>query len=80
MKSLSNILLNRINTCLILLALFGVMMQCSSVFAQGKSKDKKVMNLQNYDNRVIHFGFLLGVNLADFRIKYNPNYFGVDTV
>jgi hypothetical protein len=48
--------------------------------AQSKSKDKKVMNLQNYDNRVLHFGFLLGVNLADFRIKYNANYFGVDTV
>ncbi len=80
MKSQTNILLSRVNTSLIFLILFGVMMQCSSAFAQGKSKDKKVMNLQNYDNRVIHFGFLLGVNLADFRIKYNSNYFGVDTV
>lgn len=61
---------------LLLLLLFSV----NQSFAQGKSKDNKVMNLQNYDNRVIHFGFLLGVNLADFRIKYNPDYFGVDTV
>lgn len=62
---------------LILLVFLG---SISSLKAQSKSKDKKVMNLQNYDNRIIHFGFLLGVNLADFRIKYNPAYFGVDTV
>ena len=48
--------------------------------AQSQTKDKKVMNLQNYDNKMLHFGFLLGINLADFRIKYNPNYFGVDTI
>jgi hypothetical protein len=57
-----------------------VAINTNHTYAQGKSKDNKVMNLQNYDNRIIHFGFLLGVNLADFRINYNPNYFGVDTV
>jgi len=65
---------------LTLLVLSLVTINTNQTYAQGKSKDNKVMNLQNYDNRVIHFGFLLGVNLADFRIKYNPNYFGVDTV
>jgi hypothetical protein len=65
---------------LLLLVLFAILLQHNIALAQGKSKDNKVMNLQNYDNRAIHFGFLLGVNLADFRIKYNPKYFGVDTV
>jgi hypothetical protein len=34
-------------------------------FAQGR---KKVFNLPSYDNRLIHFGFLLGINTSDFRI------------
>jgi hypothetical protein len=63
-----------------LLCLCCCLWQLPHALAQGQSKDKKVMNLQNYDNRLLHFGFLLGINSADFRITYNPNYFGVDTV
>ncbi len=48
--------------------------------AQTTGRDNKVMNLQNFDNKVLHFGFLLGTNMADFRIRYNPAFFGVDTV
>lgn len=62
----------------LLLLVFCLQTQRST--AQGKGKDNKVKNLENYDKKVVHFGFLLGVNLADFRIKYNPDYFGVDTV
>lgn len=36
------------------------------VFAQGR---KKVFNLPSYDNRLIHFGFLIGINSSDFRIS-----------
>jgi hypothetical protein len=36
--------------------------------AQGR---KKVYNLPNYDNRLVHFGFLIGINQADFRIVGN---------
>jgi hypothetical protein len=62
----------------LLLLVFCLQTQRST--AQGKGKDNKVKNLENYDKKVVHFGLLLGVNLADFRIKYNPDYFGVDTV
>jgi hypothetical protein len=62
----------------LLLLVFCLQTQRST--AQGKGKDNKVKNLENYDKKVVHFGFLLGVNLADFRIKYNTDYFGVDTV
>jgi hypothetical protein len=82
MKELKTILILKINKRFLLSSLF-LLVFCLynlQTFAQGKSKNNKVMNLENYDKRVIHFGFLLGVNLADFRIKYNPNYFGVDTV
>lgn len=34
-------------------------------YGQGR---KKVFNLPSYDNRVIHFGFLIGINNSDFRI------------
>ncbi|MCZ2247781.1 MAG: PorT family protein [Bacteroidia bacterium] len=51
-----------------------------SVKAQSKGSDNKVMNLPNFDNKIIHFGFLLGPNMADFRISYNPKHFGVDSV
>lgn len=82
MKAVNLIACHKINKSILLFALllFGFCLQTSQVLAQSKGKDKKVKNLENYDKRVIHFGFLLGVNLADFRIKYNPKYFGVDTV
>lgn len=30
-------------------------------------------NLPNYDRKAIHFGFLIGLNNLDFKIKQNPN-------
>jgi hypothetical protein len=30
-------------------------------------------NLPNYDRKTVHFGFLIGVNSLDFKIKQNPN-------
>lgn len=80
MKQNNPIFILKLKKQLLFLFLLGICLSTFKAAAQGKSKDNKVMNLQNYDNRVLHFGFLLGVNLADFRIKYNPKYFGVDTV
>jgi hypothetical protein len=30
-------------------------------------------NYRNFDKRVLHFGFMLGVNTADFSTRYKPN-------
>jgi hypothetical protein len=82
MKYKKQILFNNSGKKLLLLplVLFAILLQHNIALAQGKSKDNKVMNLQNYDNRAIHFGFLLGVNLADFRIKYNPTLMATATL
>ncbi len=38
----------------------------STSFLQAQQKDRKVLNLQNYDLQTVHFGFLLGVNSFNF--------------
>lgn len=72
---------NKIKNCLAKwLLLFCIISNCSyKVQAQSRSAKNKVMNLENYDQRRIHFGFLIAANIADFRIKYNPKY-GTDSV
>ena len=46
-----------------------LMITFSTVFGQ----KERVMNLQKFDHRVTHFGFLLGVNSADFVLhRYSP--------
>lgn len=52
---------------------------CSSdVYAQKKPKTKKQpkhvpTNLENFDNRLMHFGFVLGINSADFSLDHTLN-------
>ncbi|MBC8304293.1 MAG: PorT family protein [Pelagibacterales bacterium] len=47
-------------------------------FFNGFSQKKgvKVENLQNFDNKKIHFGYFIGLNQYNFKIDYktNPNY------
>jgi hypothetical protein len=40
----------------------------------------KVENLPKYDKQPIHFGFSLGINKADFRVKKSPDLFGFDSL
>ncbi len=37
-------------------------------------------NLPNYDNRLLHYGFQLGLNYSQFRIKHSDNFLEQDTV
>jgi len=37
-------------------------------------------NLAQYDNKKMHFGFTLGINSLDFRIKYNPDIMFQDSL
>jgi hypothetical protein len=48
----------------------------SKVFAQAPVPQ----NLQKYDKQKIHFGFLLGFNIADFIIKPVPNFNRLDSL
>ena len=46
--------------------LFWVLTIVASTSILQAQKDRKVLNLQNYDLQTIHFGFLLGVNSFNF--------------
>jgi hypothetical protein len=43
-------------------------MQFGTAFSQGKNS--RIANLRSFDERPLHFGFLIGVNTMDFRV-YN---------
>ena len=62
--------------CLLMLVSFS----SKSSAQTGKTSGSKVMNLPNYDNRLFHFGFLIAINNADFRLRYNDKFFGRDTI
>lgn len=38
-------------------------------FAVNAQKNKKVLNLRNFDNKKLHFGFSLGLNRMDFNVQ-----------
>lgn len=42
--------------------------------------NRKIENLPNYENKRLHFGFLLGFNSADFRIRNRPEIVSFDSV
>lgn len=48
----------------------------TSVFSQRS----RVKNLQNYDNKPIHFGFAIGVNTMDFQIFKSDAFFDATTI
>lgn len=41
---------------------------------------RQVENLPKYDKQKIHFGFLLGLNTADFRVIKSPRLFSFDSL
>jgi hypothetical protein len=48
-----------------------------SVFGQRET----TLNLPKFEHRFMHFGFLLGLNAADFRLdRYSTNVYGADTL
>jgi hypothetical protein len=51
-----------------LLFIIFLLVQVSVVFAQGKKS--RIPNLRSFDERPLHFGFLIGINTMDFRV-YN---------
>jgi len=48
-----------------------------SVFGQRET----TLNLPKFEQRFMHFGFLLGLNSANFRLdRFSPNVYGADTL
>lgn len=44
------------------------------------SQKQKAMNLRDFDNHDIHFGFLLAYNSADFYMELKPDYTFTDSI
>ena len=59
----------------IALVLFGL---SASVFAQSARKERRTAqqsdNLPNYDNRWLHYGFLVGMHSSAYRVRYTAPY------
>ncbi len=41
------------------------------------TQEVKLQNLRNYDRKILHFGFTVGLNSADFYIRNSDNFFNV---
>ncbi len=50
---------------------FIVLLIVVSLSVQGQSKKKKVPNLSTFDQKPLHFGFLIGINTMDFSILHS---------
>lgn len=48
---------------------FFLLMVNSTIFAQ----KEKILNRPNFDSRMIHYGFYLGLNQNDFKVSYRPS-------
>jgi len=46
----------------------------------GFSQKPKPENLRKYDRQQVHFGFLLGINSADFNVQPNPDIRDFDSI
>ena len=53
---------------------------CSGVLAQEHITKKKVLHYQRVDDKAIHFGFCLGLNVMDFSIDHALDHYRVDSL
>ena len=44
-------------------------------FGQYPTLRERVINLPNFDKKVIHYGYFLGINQYDFKFEYVPEYY-----
>ncbi|MEQ9423881.1 MAG: porin family protein [Cyclobacteriaceae bacterium] len=56
---------------IILLAILGIGLG-NKTFSQGLNFAK--LNLSSYDERKLHYGFLMGIHLSNYRIEYNETF------
>lgn len=53
---------------------------CISRTEEAYAQKPKPENLRKYDRQIVHFGFLLGVNSADFNVHPSPNIRDLDSI
>lgn len=52
----------------------------SFTHVQAQVQSNQGWNLPNYDNRAIHYGFHIGFNYSQFRVKHNQDFVNQDSV
>ena len=52
-----------------------LLLRLNFTFAQYPTIREKVMNLPNFDDRFIHYGYFIGINSYDFKFEYEKNYY-----
>lgn len=45
-----------------------------------EAQQEKVQNLRRYDSKLLHFGFTVGLNSADFYIRNSDNFFDIQEI
>ena len=65
---------NQINSFLILTAAL-VILASNYTNAQYPNVRETIINLPTFDERLLHYGYFVGVNSYDFKIYYNKNYY-----
>ena len=58
----------------------GFCLFCLGVSAQERTTKQKVMYLQHHDDKAIHFGFCLGLNVMDFAIDHSFDNYRKDSL
>ena len=53
---------------------------CLGISAQERTPNKKVLNYQQHDEKAIHFGFCVGLNVMDFSITHSYDHYRVDSL
>ena len=51
---------------------------CLAGSAQERTSNKKILNYQQHDEKAIHFGFCIGLNVMDFTITHSYENYQVD--
>ena len=56
------------------LIFLGFCLFCLGASAQERTSNKKILNYQQHDEKAIHFGFCVGLNMMDFTVTH-ANYY-----
>jgi hypothetical protein len=53
---------------------------CLGTLAQERTTNKKILNYQQHDDKAIHFGFCVGLNVMDFSVTPSYEHYRVDSL
>ena len=58
----------------------GLCLCCLGTSAQERTTNKKILNYQQHDEKAIHFGFCVGLNVMDFSITHSYDHYRTDSL